>query len=78
MNWVVWPWEWTSADWAGIQALILVVAGGIALWQVTEARKLRLERSRPFVVLDLEIHQTIAEFIIKNIGTTLARNVRFQ
>ena len=58
--------------------MILVAAGAVAWWQASEARKLRVERSRPFVILDVEIHQTIAEFRVTNIGTTLARNVRFE
>lgn len=72
------PWQYTGDDWSGIQTLVLLLAGGIAWWQASEARKLRLERSRPFVILDLEVHQTIAEFRITNIGATLARNIRFE
>lgn len=77
LAWLVWPWGWTGDDWSGVQTLILLVAGGTAYWQASEARKLCLEQSRPFVVLDMDVRQTIAELRITNVGPTLARNVRF-
>jgi hypothetical protein len=74
----IWPpWEYTDVDWSGlqtavlmVQTLILVAAGRIAWVQASEARNLRIERSRPFVIVDLAIYQTIAEFKITNIGAT--------
>jgi hypothetical protein len=71
------PWEWTAADWAGLQFVVLVIAALVALRQVNEARRVREERARPFVVIDLEVFQTIAQFKITNLGSTIARSVRF-
>jgi hypothetical protein len=71
-------WDYTTADWAGLQFAVLVAAALVALRQVREARRLRVERSRPFVIIDLVAWQTIAEFEITNIGTTIARDVRFE
>jgi hypothetical protein len=72
------PWEWSSADWAGLQFAVLVIAAWVAYRQVREARRLREEQARPFVVIDLVVWETIAEFKITNIGPTIARNVRFK
>jgi hypothetical protein len=72
------PWTWTSSTWAGLQFLVLVIAALVAWRQVREARRLREDQARPFVVIDLVAWQTIAEFQIKNIGLTIARDVRFE
>jgi hypothetical protein len=71
------PWNWTTADWAGLQFAVLVAAAIVAWRQVREAVHAREERTRPFVVIDLRVYQTIAEFTITNLGATIARNVRF-
>jgi hypothetical protein len=71
------PWEYTSADWAGVQFLVLVAAAAVAWRQVREARRLREEQARPFVVIELDHRGTMAQFEIKNIGSTIARDVRF-
>lgn len=70
-------WEYTAAEWAGLQFLVLVAAAIFAWRQSGEARRLRLERSRPHVLIDLVVWETVAEFRITNIGTTVARKVRF-
>jgi hypothetical protein len=78
--WPVWlaPWEWSSSDWAGLTFLVLVAAGYVAWRQAVEARRLREEQARPFVLIDFEAWQTIIELKITNTGRTLARNVRFE
>jgi hypothetical protein len=58
------------------QLLVLVVAAIVAWRQVGEARKLREEQTRPFVVLDFDAHEVLIYLTLKNLGTTLARNVR--
>jgi hypothetical protein len=80
LAWTVWlsPWNWTSTDWAGVQCLVLVLAAIFAWRQFREARRLRDAQARPFVIIDLQIWQVIAEFKITNIGATLAREVRFE
>jgi hypothetical protein len=44
----------------------------------SEAKQLREDQTRPFVVIELDgVRKTFFEFVIKNIGTTMARNVTF-
>jgi hypothetical protein len=51
----------------------------VAWRQVREARRLREQQTRPFVVIDFEVAQNAIVFLpISNIGTTLARDVRFE
>jgi hypothetical protein len=70
-------WEFTSADWAGLQFLALVVAAGFAFYEAREARKLRRAQAEPFVVADFEVDDDQRVFIvISNIGATVAENVR--
>jgi len=74
---------WTDIllAWASVAtAVILVVAGCIAWWQASEARRLRRAQSRPFVVIDFDA-QSIHLFVflrIANVGTTMARDVSFK
>ena len=77
--WPVWlsPWAWTSSDWAGLTFLVLVAAFIVAWRQAEEARRLREEQARPFVIIDFHLWSTIVELQIRNVGTTLARNVHF-
>jgi hypothetical protein len=72
------PWDWTATDWAGLTCLVLVVAAILAWIQAREARKLREERARPFVVVDFVLWNIIIELKIENIGATMARDVRFK
>jgi hypothetical protein len=62
----------------GGQLLLLVVAAVYARSQLSEARELRDAQIRPFVVIDLDSPQRpFVELVVKNIGTTMARDVRF-
>lgn len=72
-----WPWNWSSAEWAGATFLVITAAAFIALWQANEARRLRKEQARPFVVIDFEILRTIIRLGIANVGRTLARDVQY-
>lgn len=58
--------------------LVLCVAAVIAWRQVGEARRFREAQFRPFVILDFSYHEMFAQLTIKNIGTTLARDVTFE
>lgn len=72
-------WDFTQADWAGLTFLVLVIAAAVALWQVHEARRLREEQAKPFVVVDFEVEQGGAQqiyVVISNIGRTMAEDVR--
>jgi glycosyltransferase involved in cell wall biosynthesis len=70
-----------SALAACVQSGLLIGAAGIAYWQANEARRLRRAQSQPYVVVSLEsdpTHPHIISIMIKNIGTTVARNVRLE
>jgi hypothetical protein len=71
------PWDWTATDWAGVTCVVLIVAAFVAWRQVKEARKLREEQARPFIVIDFKPWSTIIELTITNYGKTLARDVKF-
>jgi hypothetical protein len=60
------------------QLIVLVAAAAFAWRQVGEARRLREAQTRPFVVVDFEVENFLAFLTVSNIGTTLARNVRFE
>jgi hypothetical protein len=63
------------------QLLVLVVAAVVAWRQVREARELRLEQNRPFVVVDFDLDESkgyLIFFEVTNMGTSLARDVQFE
>jgi hypothetical protein len=61
------------------QLIVLVAAAGVAWYQAREARRLRLEQHRPFVVIDVDFVGTAELFLsVKNLGTSLARSVKFE
>jgi hypothetical protein len=74
-------WTEVIGAWASVATVaLLLFGGGIAWWQATEARNLRRAQSRPFVVIDFDA-QLVHLFIylrLVNVGTTMARNVRFE
>lgn len=72
----------TAEEWTALAAWVAVaIAGGtavIALQQMFEARRLRIEQAQPQVVAYLEQDPDIPdviEIVIGNFGTTAARNV---
>lgn len=63
----------------GLQLLVLVAAALFARRQLNEAKKLREEQIRPFVVLDLTSEERPFFYLsVKNIGSTMARDIRFE
>lgn len=80
-----------SVDWGDVPAwiaavgstatfLVAAIAAVAAFRQVGEARKLREEQAQPFVVIDFEENEAghpFVDLVIRNIGTTLATDVRF-
>ena len=79
--WPVWlsPWAWSSSDWQGLTFAAVVVGAFVAWRHVKEARRLREQQARPFVVIDFHPVGGVAiEIRIKNVGTTLARDVQFK
>ena len=56
-----------------------VVTAGLALvaaWQLRQAQRMRLEESRPFVILDFEFRSVLVHLAVRNISAAVARNVR--
>jgi hypothetical protein len=60
------------------QLLVLVVAAIVAGRQVGEARRLREEQARPFVVIDFDVRNHLIYIVVSNVGNTLATDVRFE
>ena len=62
-----------------VTALILLAAAIFAAVQVLQARKLRREQIRPFVIVDIDaVFGVVFELVVTNIGVTIARNVQFE
>jgi hypothetical protein len=77
-NPVTWTDEW-QVYLVAAQLGVLLVAALVAGWQVLEARRLRLERNRPFVVVDFDIDEAkgyLIFFEVTNMGTSLARDIQ--
>lgn len=72
------PSAWTPETWAAAAAwATVVVYGGLFLYagkQVKEARKLREDQARPWVVAYFDV-DWLTDIVIENIGTTVARDV---
>lgn len=72
-----------TATWASLgvwaQVLVILVSAGFVFWQVWEARKLRLEQTRPHVVVSLQIEQRImVMLVVENLGATTAKDVAIE
>jgi hypothetical protein len=71
-NWTEWA---ALAAWATV--VVYVVIGAVAWRQVKEARRLREEQARPWVVAYFEASGSSAvHIVIENTGTTVARDVK--
>jgi hypothetical protein len=63
----------------GGQLLVLIAAAIFAWRQVKEARELREEQNRPFVVVDFDVEDGYMVYLeVVNMGTSLARDVRIE
>jgi hypothetical protein len=71
--------NWTAVGSIGTLATVVIyVALGIFAWiQVLQARRLREEQARPFVIVDFEPGFLIY-LTLENIGKTMARNVKIE
>lgn len=67
-------WEWSPAAWGAIGAIGALV---YAAFQVGQARKLREEQARPWVVVDFE-PDWIMWLTIENTGRTVATDVKLR
>lgn len=77
------PSGWGPEDWSALAeifiALILLVAVIIAAYELHDARELRWELARPYVVASLETDESeprIVCLVIRNLGGTAAEDVR--
>jgi hypothetical protein len=62
-----------------VAVLIAIVAASFAFRQVREARQLREDQAQPFVIVDISpspISRRLFNLIIRNVGLTLAKNVK--
>jgi hypothetical protein len=62
----------------GGQLAVLIAAAAFGWRQLTEAKELREEQTRPFVVIDLgSSAQALFDLVVANLGPTMAQDVRF-
>jgi hypothetical protein len=68
--------DWTAvAAWAACATLAIYIVLGLFAWrQVSEARKLREEQARPFVIVDFE-PGFLVYLTVENLGRTMAREI---
>jgi hypothetical protein len=71
--------NWSAvAAWATWATVLIYIMIGLFAWrQVYEARKLREEQARPFVVVDFE-PDFLVYLTVENLGRTMARDVSIQ
>jgi hypothetical protein len=76
--------EWTADQWSAVgacaTAAVAVIAACVAYFQVREAKKLRLDQAKPYVVVDIQpsrVSVHLLNLIVENTGATMARNVTF-
>lgn len=62
------------ATWATFY--VLLGTGLVVVLQLREAARLRREQTRPWVIVHFEFQSILAELVVRNIGPTVARNVR--
>jgi hypothetical protein len=75
---VLWP-EVATVAIVGLQLIVLVAAALVGWNQVREARRLREQQSRPFVVIDFDIERGVETYLeVANLGNSLAREVTFE
>lgn len=75
---VLWP-EVATVAIVGVQLLVLSLAALVGWNQVREARRLREQQSRPFVVIDFDVERAVETYLeVCNLGNSLARDVKFE
>lgn len=75
---MLWP-EVATVAIVAMQLLVLIAAAIFGWNQVREARRLREQQSRPFVVIDFDIERGVETYLeVVNLGNSLARNVTFK
>ena len=71
--------NWAAvAAWAAWATVAIYIVIGLFAWrQVHEARKLREEQARPFVIVDFE-PGWLVYLTVENVGRTMAKDVRIK
>lgn len=82
---VAWAEDWSAEAWAAIAAWltasIALAAGFVAIGQVDEARRLRLEQAQPYVVVFMEPSPATSwcmDLVVRNFGATAAHDVQLR
>lgn len=73
--------EWTDITQVvlvGLQLIVLTAAAIFGGAQAINARRLREDQARPFVIMDFEVEENWIYLSISNLGRTLAREVAFE
>jgi hypothetical protein len=74
--------RWTDVAQTAIlvlQLVLLVVAAWFGWNQLSEAKDLREDQTRPFVAVDLDsTRKPFFDLVVKNLGVTMARDFRFK
>jgi hypothetical protein len=75
---------WHAAQWSALAACVTagvaVLAAAFAYFQVREARNLRREQAKPFVIVDIQPSRAsmhLLNLVVENTGTTIAWDVTF-
>lgn len=76
MNVTTWGPDHYQAAAAVAGLVVAIVVACFAAYQLLEARRLRDEQARPYIVVDLEFRNIFAHIAISNIGATPATQVR--
>lgn len=71
--------HWGAPEWSVFGTFLAVlVGGGIALRQFAHMRHVDEQKSRPYVIVDFEFRGQTIFLQIRNIGATMARDVRIK
>lgn len=74
--------DWGAAEWSAFSSVgalvVAVIVGGFVAIQVLQAKRLREEQARPYVILDFEFKGWFVHLVVKNIGATPARDVKIE
>ena len=71
--------DWQAAEWSAFGSVgalaVAVIVGGFVAVQVLQAKRLREDQARPYVIVDFDFKGLFVHLVIKNIGATPARDV---
>lgn len=59
-----------------LMAYAMFRANRLSNYSILESKQLEMERKRPFVIFDIEIHNNVFFYVVKNIGLTPAKSIK--